>query len=99
MTMRTGLACVTVPSDGMEVNQFAPSAVTRPDWNVRGVALVLWTSTVCELGDSPPAAPAKIKPVGCTSGPILLPGCKTLRTIETNCGVLSASGAETCTVP
>src|SRR5258708_438492 len=98
ITMRTGCAAVTMPSSGVAWHHFPPS-VTHAAWNVTGVVLRLCTVTFCDPGDCAPAVALKISAEGCTSGPTLLPGASTFRNTETNCGLLSAPGAVTCTVP
>src|SRR5712671_2560266 len=98
MTILTGCAAVTLPSKGSALHQFPPS-VTQAAWNVTGVALRLCTVTFCEPGSGAPAIALKMIPDGWISGPTLLPGGSTFRKIETNCGLLSAPGALTCTVP
>src|SRR5258708_311094 len=97
--MRAGRACVRLPSGGSEVSQFPPSTVVRPELNVTAAVLVLCNRTTCEPGDSPPATAVKDNPAGSTIGPILLPGGKTFRTTETNCGLLSELGAVTWMEP
>ncbi len=99
ITMRAGCAAVTVPSGGSVLIQFLPSSVTLAEWNVTGVVLRLCTSTVCDPGDSPSTGRGEDQADGCTIGPRLLPGASTFRKTDTDCGVLSASGALTCTVP
>src|SRR5271155_2774742 len=85
-----------VPPAGSVVN---PLIVAWLAVKVTGVLLVLCIVTDCAPGVSAPGTPANIRPVGWTIGPILLPAGSTVKTIETNCGLLVAPGADTSTVP
>ena len=82
--MVAGAPAVSVPPGGKTVSQFPPELVLMPDVNVRGELFKLCSRTVCEDGDSPLAAATKIMPVGCTRGPMLLPGGNKFNTTETN---------------
>src|SRR5271166_3943346 len=77
MTILCGWRGVTVPAAGTVVT---PLMVTLLEVKVTGVLLVLCTVMVCEPGDCAPCTPAKIRPAGCTMGPTLVPGGRTVKT-------------------
>src|SRR5271165_1660409 len=96
MTILCGWRGVTVPAAGTVVK---PLTVTLLEVKVTGVLLVLCSVMVCEPGDCAPCTAAKIRPAGCTMAPTLEPGGSTVRTTDTNCGLLVALADDTFTVP
>jgi hypothetical protein len=71
-------------------NQLLPSFVSVPVVKVICLAVRLESPKVCVPAAAPPVACVKIRPVGRTRGPGLLPAGRTFRITETNWGELFA---------
>src|ERR1700682_5897026 len=85
-TIRCDCCAAKVASVGRCTNQFLPSRVVRPEVKVSAALVRLETVTSCEPGDSLPATPVKMSPVGCTMGPGLEPAGNKCNTTKNVCG-------------